>query len=115
MLPEFLAWVPEWIMGAFAEMGKMKEQISWEHKKFSLKHKLEGVPSSLVVSIPGFHCSGPGSIPSWGTEIPQAMKHDQKKIPLNQRCYEVSKWRCVKSAVRSLELRGGTCGSQMFY
>ena len=72
-------------MGVFAEMGKMKEQISWENKKFSLKHKLEGVPGSLVVSIPGFHCSGPGSIPSWGTEILQAMKHDQKKKkgPLN--------------------------------
>ena len=25
-----------------------------------------------MVRIPGFHCRGPGSIPDWGTEIPQA-------------------------------------------
>ena len=32
-----------------------------------------------MVRIPGFHCRGPGSIPSWGTEIPQAMWQGQKK------------------------------------
>ena len=26
-----------------------------------------------------FHCGGPGSSPGWGTKIPQAMQHSQKK------------------------------------
>ena len=36
-------------------------------------------PAYLVVRIPDFHCCGPGSIPGWGTEIPQAMQHGQKR------------------------------------
>ena len=36
-------------------------------------------PGGLAVSIWGFHCCGPGSIPSQGTEIPQAMQRSQKK------------------------------------
>ena len=27
------------------------------------KEQLRGVPAGIVVRIPGFHCSGPGSIP----------------------------------------------------
>ena len=34
---------------------------------------------ALVVRIPGFHCHDQGSIPSWGTEIPQAMWCGQRK------------------------------------
>ena len=26
-----------------------------------------------------FHCRGPGSIPGWGTKIPQAEQYGQKK------------------------------------
>ena len=36
-------------------------------------------PGGLVVRILGFHCCGLGSIPSWETEIPQAMQLGQKK------------------------------------
>ena len=39
-------------------------------------------PGVLAVSIWGFHCCGPGSIPSQGTEIPQAMQRSQKKTYL---------------------------------
>ena len=35
-------------------------------------------PGGLQVKIPGFHCRGPGSIPGWGIEIPQATWHGQK-------------------------------------
>ena len=36
-------------------------------------------PDSLVVRIWCFHCHGPDSISAWGTEIPQAVGHGQKK------------------------------------
>ena len=45
----------------------------------------------LAVRILSFHCRGPGSIPSQGTEIPQATRCGQKK-----------KKNCVKSHVKSL-------------
>ena len=32
-----------------------------------------------MVRILGFHCCGPGSIPGWGTEIPQASGEAKKK------------------------------------
>ena len=35
-------------------------------------------PGGLVVMILGFHCHGLGSVPRWGTEIPQAVQHSQK-------------------------------------
>ena len=31
-------------------------------------------PGALLVRIPGFHCHGPGSIPSQGTEIAHTKK-----------------------------------------
>ena len=37
-------------------------------------------PGGLVVRILGFHCHGLGSIPSQGTEIPQAAWHGQKTM-----------------------------------
>ena len=36
-------------------------------------------PGGLVVRIPGFCCRGPGSIPGWGTESPQAAQVWLKK------------------------------------
>ena len=36
-------------------------------------------PGSPVVRTWSFHCSGPCSIPGWGTKIPQAEQHSQKK------------------------------------
>ena len=35
-------------------------------------------PGGLVVGIPGSHCHGPGSVPGQGTEIQQAMWHNQE-------------------------------------
>ena len=32
-----------------------------------------------MVRTQHFHCQGQGSIPGWGNEIPQAMRHDLKK------------------------------------
>ena len=32
-----------------------------------------------MARAPRFHCCGLGSIPGWGTEIPQAVRHGQKK------------------------------------
>lgn len=37
-----------------------------------------GVPGGLVVRIQHFNCCGPGSIPGWGTDSPQAVQHVQK-------------------------------------
>ena len=34
---------------------------------------------ALVASIWCFHCHGPGSIPGWETEVPQATECGQKK------------------------------------
>ena len=34
-------------------------------------------PGSPVVRARCFQCCGPGSIPGWGTKIPQAMKYGQ--------------------------------------
>ena len=42
---------------------------------FSLKTRLRECPGGLMVRIQHFYCRGPGSIPGWGTEIPQAMRH----------------------------------------
>lgn len=36
-------------------------------------------PDSLAVRIWCFHCHSPDSISGWGTEIPQAVGHGQKK------------------------------------
>ena len=50
--------------------------------KFLLRIRNEGVgeefPGGLVVRIWYCHCSGPGSVPGWGTETPQAAWHSQK-------------------------------------
>ena len=35
-------------------------------------------PGSPVVRTRCFHCRGLGSIPGWGTKIPQAAQHGQK-------------------------------------
>ena len=43
------------------------------------KGKQREFPGGLVVRSLGFHRHGPGSIPGWGTEIPQATQHGQKK------------------------------------
>ena len=36
-------------------------------------------PGSPVVRTQCFHCWGPGSIPGWGTKIPEAVLHAAKK------------------------------------
>ena len=37
-----------------------------------------------------FHCGGLGSIPGWGTKIPQAKRHGQKKRKENGHYGEVA-------------------------
>ena len=37
------------------------------------------LPGSPVVKTPSFQCKGAGSIPGWGTKIPHATQHGQKK------------------------------------
>ena len=53
--------------------------------KMEIKIYLWEFPGGLMVRILGFHCHGPGSIPGWETEIPQAMQcsHKKKKISLS--------------------------------
>ena len=41
---------------------------------------LEKFPGGLVVRILGFHCCNLGSVPGWGSEIPQAMQCGKNKI-----------------------------------
>ena len=59
----------------------MKSTYICGKKKKSFR-KLEGnlckFPGGLVATILGFHCHGPGSIPSQGTEILKATQHGQK-------------------------------------
>ena len=42
------------------------------HFSEPLKRKERRFSGGLMVRILGFHCWGPGSVPGWGTEIPQA-------------------------------------------
>ena len=48
-------------------------------KTLTLKGICGEFPGGLVVRILGFHCWGPGSTFSRGTEIPQAVQRDKKK------------------------------------
>lgn len=59
----------------------------WEEEQekvndmFRLKEKvLREFSSGLVVRILGFPCHGLGSIPGWGTEIPQPCSAAKKKF-----------------------------------
>ena len=48
------------------------------HSRVMLRGAAGEFPDTLVVRIPGFHCHGLGSIPGWGTGIPQASRSGQK-------------------------------------
>ena len=50
----------------------------WEPRRCSINVYWE-FPGSPVVRTRHFHCWGPGSIPGWGTKIPQAAQSGQKK------------------------------------
>ena len=43
------------------------------------KKREEVFPGGPVVRTQRFQCHGPGSIPGWGTKIPQAVQNGQKK------------------------------------
>ena len=43
------------------------------------QQKFREFPGGPVVRTLHFHCCGPGLIPGWGTKIPQATQHGQKK------------------------------------
>ena len=38
------------------------------------KYYIWELPNGLVVRILGFHCPGLGSVPGWGTEIPNVVQ-----------------------------------------
>ena len=65
-----------WKMGAQEKGRKLGEGGGKWYKK---KQTVGGFPSGLVVRTPRFHCRGMGSIPGWGTKIPYAAQHSQKK------------------------------------
>ena len=44
-----------------------------------LKSLTREFPGGLVITILGFHCRGPGSVPGWGTEISWAKWCGKKK------------------------------------
>ena len=49
-----------------------------------LRNILWEFPGGPVVRIPGCCCYGLGSIPGWGTETPQAVRHGPKKKENNK-------------------------------
>ena len=64
----------------YAELQAMNFQelnLFFLLKMSTLKKNLE---NSLVVKTQCFHCWGSGSIPTWGSKIPQAAQHSQKKF-----------------------------------
>ena len=52
-----------------------------------LKVECGEFPGGLVVRIGRFHWCGPGSVPCWGTEIPQAARCGQKKKKKEKKCW----------------------------
>lgn len=48
-----------------------------ESKMCTAKQVSQEFPRSPVVQTPNFDCQGPGSVPSWGTKIPQAIRCGQ--------------------------------------
>ena len=44
---------------------------------------LREFPGGPVVRTRCFHCGGPGSIPGWGTKIPQATQHNNNNKKKN--------------------------------
>ena len=52
-----------------------------------------------MVRIPGFYCCSPGSVPSWGIEIPQAMECGQK----NPRKQQKQEW-CALAYFKKVSL-----------
>ena len=49
------------------------------------KDKSWEFPGGPVVRTLHFHCRGPGFNPGWGTKIPQAVRHGQKKQKQKQK------------------------------
>ena len=49
-----------------------------ESKTCTAKHVSQEFPRSPAVQTLNFHCQGPGSIPGWGTKIPQVIRCGQK-------------------------------------
>ena len=46
---------------------------------WNLKNVIRDFPGGPVVRTLCSHCQGPGLIPGWGTKIPPAVLHGQKK------------------------------------
>ena len=60
----------------------IKEEIPREIRKYfemNENEKNRDFPGGPVVKTLHFHCRGKGSIPGWGTKIPHATPHGQKK------------------------------------
>lgn len=60
--------------------------ISEKSEFVHFKKQIPKFPRNPVVRTLHLHCSGPGSITDWGTKIPQALQHGQKK---NLKCFSV--------------------------
>ena len=62
------------------KINKGKIEMLYANKeKNKLRRNNREFPGCLVVRILGFHCHDLGSVPGRGTEVPQAMQHEQKK------------------------------------
>ena len=57
------------------------DPVTHRWKPFGLNSSPGEFPGGLMVRIQCFLCRGPGSIPSKGTEIPQATQHSQRANP----------------------------------
>ena len=57
----------------------MNSLITIKETKIIILKFSEEFHGDLVIRSPGFHRHGLGSVPGWGTDIPQATWHSQKK------------------------------------
>ena len=73
-----------------------------------LKRLVKGVLCWPSVRIPGFHCSGLGSVPGWGTEIQQAMWHNKKRL------VKISLWNLAWQAVLPISFASLPSFAQLF-
>ena len=62
----------------------MNSLITIKETKIIILKFSEEFHGDLVIRSPGFHRHGLGSVPGWGTDIPQATWHSQKKNSLRR-------------------------------
>ena len=88
----------------YLDLSPVTEQRSIVFSVHLLKSDAREFPGGPVVRTWNFHCRGLGSIPAWGTKIPQAMgyglnKEINKKTKGDANIYNQGLWPGFKKAV----------------